>query len=257
MSYPTWSDLNREGIVPPLGARKAPDIGPIALLVSPEPDFRMAKSLADPVTTKGFFMGSIHTGMQQDGISIAGPYIGAPYAVMLLESLIAKGARTILVMGWCGALTEDLQAGDLLIPDRACVDEGTSRHYRVLDMDPPVSFPHPGLCRNLKSYLEKRDIPVKRGAIWTTDAIYRETPNKVAWFRDRGALAVEMECSALFSAADYRGVDIAALLVVSDSVASKDWAPAFKAKQFKAARTTACEALIRFGRSLTPHDLNP
>ncbi len=186
------------------------------------------------------------------GFSIAGPYIGAPYGVMLLESLIARGARDIIVLGWCGAVTPGLSCGDLIIPDHAIVDEGTSCNYKVLDPDLPCSRPDKNLSDRLSDHLTAKGVKFHRRPIWTTDAIYRETPQKVAWFREKGAHAVEMECSALFAAAEYRKVNITALLVVSDSLASGsgDWDPGFRKKTFKAARKSACKSVLGFAGKL-------
>ncbi len=265
MNYPTWSDLNNESIVPPLGARRAPDIGPVAVLVSTEPDIRYLRATLPKLKTQGFFMGSLMTpetgprGTAQceagmidpqvsKGFSIAGPYIGASYGVMLLESLIARGARDIIVLGWCGAVTPGLSCGDLIIPDHAIVDEGTSCSYKVLDTDLPCSRPDKNLSDRFSDLLTGQGVKFFRHPIWTTDAIYRETSQKVAWFREKGAHAVEMECSALFAAAEYRKVNITALLVVSDSLASGsgDWNPGFRKKTFKAARKSACKSVMSF-----------
>ena len=73
-------------------------------------------------------------------------------------------------------------------------------------------------------------------------------------FRKCGAQAVEMECSALFSVAQYRKVSIAGLLVVSDSVASKDWDPGFRKKQIKLARETACESVMTFAKNMCENE---
>lgn len=247
MNYPTWSDLNNDSIVPPLGARQAPELGPVAVLVSTEPDLRLLRAkLVDP-KTQPFFMSSLMTG---HGVSLAGPYIGAPYGVMLLESLIAKGTQKIIVLGWCGALTPDLGIGDLILADSALADEGTSRHYKVLDPDLPGSFADETLSDQLAAHMDASGIRVLRCPVWTTDAIYRETPGKVAWFRNKGAKAVEMECSALFAVAEFRKVAITALLIVSDSLASGEWDPGFRNKTFKPARQSACEAVMAFAQTL-------
>ena len=251
MSYPTWSDLNSPSLVPPLGSRQAPSIGPVALMVSTEPDLRYIAGNFGKFDTQSFFTGTL---MTRNRAAVAGPFIGAPYAVMLLESLIAKGARSILVLGWCGALTQDLAPGDLIVPSRAICDEGTSRHYTRLDPDLPVSQPDPALSQALTGILEHRGQKVRSAPIWTTDAIYRETAEKVAWHRDRGAVAVEMECSALFAAAAFRSVAMAALLVVSDSLAGADWDPGFKKTQFKTNRRAACQAILELTESFA-HDL--
>lgn len=251
MSYPTWSDLNNPSIVPPLGARQTQDLGPFGLLVSTEPDMRFLANSVGGLKTQPFFMGTLMTENKgHGGICIAGPYIGAPYGVMLLESLIAKGARKILVVGWCGAISKDLGPGDMVVPSQAIVDEGTSHHYLALEGDPPMVSPDRDLSDQVVSHLKECGQSPHRLPIWTTDAIYRETPNKVAWYRDKGAHAVEMECSALFAVAQFRNIPIAALLVVSDSLATEsgDWDPGFKKKKFKAARLSACRAAVAMAR---------
>ncbi|MCG8619024.1 MAG: nucleoside phosphorylase [Desulfobacterales bacterium] len=253
MSYPTWSDLNSPPVVPPLGARQAPDIGPAALMVSTVPDVRYISSTQGRFSGSDFFMGRLFEGLDSnEGISVAGPYIGSPYGVMLLESLIAKGAREILILGWCGSVSPHLKPGDILVPGQAIVDEGTSHHYLKLDGELPSVFPDRELSDRLISFLESDGVRVDPSPVWTTDAIYRETRQKVDWYRDRGAGAVEMECSALFAAAAHRQVKTAALLVVSDSLATADgdWDPGFRKKQFKTMRKTACKAAVEFTRTL-------
>ncbi|MCG8564552.1 MAG: nucleoside phosphorylase [Desulfobacterales bacterium] len=255
MISPTWSDPNNPPIVPPLGDRRAPDLGPVGVLVSTEPDLKLFRSgltcKAENIRPKdhGFFLGSLMTEANHyPGISVAGPYIGAPLGVMLLESLIARGAREIFILGWCGGLSEELAPGDLLVPDRALVEEGTSASYQRLDENLPVTRPDPGLSHVLGDHLKGRGQHVHRHPIWTTDAIYRETRDKVDYFQDRGAQAVEMECSALFAAAQHRNVPATALLVVSDSLARDKWAPAFRKKAFKTARIEACNALLTLAK---------
>ncbi len=249
MNYPTWSDLSDESIIPPLGARRAPDIGPVALMVSCEPDMKLMTAASDHSPTIPFFNSTLIT-HKDKGISVAGPFMGSPYAAMLLESLIARGARKVLVVGWCGAVTDELKVGDILLPSRAIVDEGTSRNYKRLDESLPVSVPDVKLVQQLSDYLASSEIVHEKAGIWTTDAIYRETKKKVAFFRDLGAKAVEMECSALFSVAEYRKISIAGLLIVSDSVASRTWDPGFRNKTFKQSRKAACKAMLEFSEIL-------
>jgi len=254
MNYPTWSDLSSDSIVPPLGARQAPDLGPVAIMISCEPDLKLMGAGADHPSALRFFTGTLIPQVRGDkGISMAGPFIGAPYAVMLLESLIARGVAQVLVLGWCGAITDDLKVGHILLPSSAIVDEGTSKDYKDLDRTLPVSVPDPGLLEQLSGYLDASGIAHKTAGIWTTDAVYRETPKKVAHFRDLGACAVEMECSALFSVAEYRKIRLAALLVVSDSVAATVWDPGFRNKNFKQARKAACDAILGFSKLLGEH----
>ena len=90
-----------------------------------------------------------------------------------------------------------------------------------------------------------------RGPVWTTDAPFRETPAKVSDYQRRGALAVEMECSALFTVAAFRAVSAAALLVVSDELSSLTWRPGFRDPRFTRGREAACDAIGRLCSELT------
>jgi len=224
-------------------------------MVSCLPDLKLINSHIVKPRISPFFTGSLITLQgKQEGISIAGPFVGAPYAAMLLESLIAKGADKIIFLGWCGAVTDQLEIGDIIVPYKAIVDEGTSANYKVLDKKKPVSVPDLNLTDHLSSHLSSFGNDIKKATIWTTDAIYRETKNKIEYYKDLGADAVEMESSALFSVAGYRQVSIAGILVVSDSVASKNWDSGFRNKTFKLARRNACNAIMTFVHKLNENE---
>ena len=249
MTYPTWSDLDNESIVPPHGARKGHELGSVAVMVSCKPDLKLIKSKIANTEVSPFFTSSLMI-IEEGRACITGPFIGAPYAAMLLESLIAKGVDKIIFIGWCGSMTDKLNIGDIILPYKTIVDEGTSANYKILDKKTPVSIPDLKLMDKLSRHLRSSGNDFKKTTIWTTDAIYRETKKKIAYYKELGAHAVEMECSALFSVAQFRKVSIAGVLVVSDSVASKDWDPGFRNKRFKQARKTACDCVMTFAQKL-------
>jgi purine-nucleoside phosphorylase len=89
--------------------------------------------------------------------------------------------------------------------------------------------------------LTAKQIVFHAGAVWSTDGVYRETREKVETFQRAGVLAVEMEISALFSVARFRGVELGGILVVSDELSSFVWRPGFKDDRFIAGRHTACQ----------------
>jgi uridine phosphorylase len=62
-------------------------------------------------------------------VSVFGTPLGAPQAAIVLERLIAMGARKILSFGCCGSLQPDLGVGSLVVPTDALCEEGTSAHY--------------------------------------------------------------------------------------------------------------------------------
>ena len=245
MNYPTLSDLNSPALVSPFGARRSRgSIGPLAAMISTEPDFRYITANAGRGEGRPFFTSTLFTREAgEKGAAFAGPYTGAPYAVMLLESLIASGCEKIFVLGWCGAISENVKTGDLVVAESALCDEGTSRHYSDDSAAFPLAAPSRSATGELVAGLFRAGLSHKTGRIWTTDGIYRETEKKIDFFRQKGAIAVEMECSALFSAARYRKQKIAALLVVSDELSSSSWHPGFREPRFKQARKDAAQVI--------------
>jgi uridine phosphorylase len=174
--------------------------------------------------------------------------VGAPYAVMVLETLIAWGAQKILFLGWCGSISEKVKIGDIIVATSAIIDEGTSGHYK--DNETRTSLPAASMLAALSGALKQNQADFHNGAIWSTDAIYRETCEKVKYFQRQGAIGVEMEISALFTVAKFRGIELAAMAVVSDELASLKWRPGFKMKEFKRGRQAACKVIKNVSRKI-------
>ncbi len=181
--------------------------------------------------------------MGESGFFLAGPAIGAPVAVMVMEKLIALGARRIILCGWCGAVSVKLAVGDVLVPLRARIGEGTSQYYRhnyyrrkerEEGGKEQESMPHQQFSQNIALRLAGENIAVHQGCVWSTDAIYREEREYLLQLhRDYGVDAVDMEFSALCSAAAFRGIEFAAVLVVSDLTYQEQWQPGQKSGEFR------------------------
>lgn len=180
--------------------------------------------------------------------ALVGPFIGAAHAVMLVETLRHWGIRQLVFFGWCGTVDPALRAGDVILPTAGISDDGTSKHYSRVG-DPPA-VPAANLTRALETSLLQADLTVHRGAVCSTDGIFRETPGKVADFRRRGALAVDMEVAAVLTAAGPLGIDVGAALLISDDISGSRWLPGFASPRFKKARECVHDALIRLCETL-------
>jgi len=240
-----------EAIVNPIKGSNAPDPGSLALLVGTLGDvnrlcgtMNLPKSQSRPIFISRMYPQTD----RQPGVSLTGPMIGAPYAVMILETLIAWGARRFIFFGWCGAISPAVKIGDILIPSAAVIDEGTSRHYP--DGAAPLSRPSAAITNTLKAGLRRKNVSFHEGPVWSTDAIFRETTDKVRHYQAEGVLAVEMELSALFTVANFRGVDLGGVLLVSDELSSLTWCPGFKEERFKRGREAVSELLQAVARVL-------
>ena len=239
-----------DAIIQPRRGKGAAPVGPLALLAATGPDLALLRDALGFGADAGrrLFTSRLYTHSERHpGTCLAGPMVGAPYAVMVAETLVAWGARRLIFLGWCGALTPTVAIGDLVLPTSAFIDEGTSRHYSPATLE---SAGAAALVQAISDGCAAAGTGVHPGPVWTTDAPFRETPDKVLAFRRRGALAVEMEVSALFSVAAFRGVEAAALLVVSDDLSSLTWQPGFKDARFAHGREDAGRVIGRVWLSL-------
>ncbi|BDZ30707.1 nucleoside phosphorylase [Lactiplantibacillus sp. WILCCON 0030] len=151
-------------------------------------------------------------------IAMAQAPLGAPGAVMILESLIAFGVRQVLGVGSCGALTE-LPENIFLSPTAALRDEGTSFHYLPASEWATVD---PTMVAGIQKGLLQRHIPVRLVKTWTTDAIFRENKSRITSVKLAGCEVVEMECAALVACAKFRKIKFGQLLYTADSLANLD-----------------------------------
>jgi len=233
-----------EAIINPVKGKNAPNIGPVVVMTSSQSDLDLLCQTANIDTgySKNLMMSKVYIAYNSAAcFSAAGPVVGAPYAVMLMETLIAWGARKIIFSGWCGSISPDVRIGDIIIPNAAFIDEGTSKHYHA-DKDETAS-PSATLAEMTKDILRKKGLVFHEGAVWSTDAIYRETREKISYFQKKNVLAVEMELSALFTVGKFRDAEVCGILTVSDELATLTWQPGFKNERFKHARIGAAEVI--------------
>ncbi len=148
------------------------------------------------------------------------PGVGAPLAGGFLDEIIAFGCRKFIACGGAGVLVPALTVGHVVVPTSAVRDEGTSYHYL-----PPSREvgPHLAAIRAIEVVLQRDNVPYVTGKTWTTDALYRETPKKIARRREEGCLTVEMEAAAFFAVAQFRGVPFGQVLYGGDDLSSETW----------------------------------
>lgn len=230
-------DENAALIEPRRGKRESPLPASALLVFTPQDVEVFLRFFSQPpqkshsICLAQVYVGS-HLGRS---LALAGPAIGAPQAVMIVEKLIALGVREILAVGWCGSLQRQVRIGDIVLPGEAVCEEGTSPHY-------PIAAPNPTPSRELLFILRevmKRDrLPFHEGAVWSTDAPYRETIGKVLAYQRKRILAVDMETSALLTLGNFRGIQLAVVLVVSDDLSSLKWIHGFRDSAFRRSRET-------------------
>jgi uridine phosphorylase len=153
-------------------------------------------------------------------LALAQAGVGAPLAAGWLDELIELGCRAFVAVGGAGVLVPDVAVGHVIVPTSAVRDGGTSYHY--LPASREVAPTDDALAAVLAT-LARHAIPHVEGKTWTTDALYRETRGKVSRRVAEGCLTVEMEASALFAVARFRGVSLAQILYAGDDLSGETW----------------------------------
>lgn len=163
---------------------------------------------------------------------------GGPVAAMAVETAAARGARSILGLGYAGSLHTEVRPGDLVVAHAAIRDEGTSQHYLPAGCPATADFE---LGAALLAAARRRR-KTHSGLIWSTDAPFRETAAAIEGWRRLGAVAVEMETAATLACARSLGLPAAVLQVISDDLSDLTWRPAYEAAH--QGLTDAVQALV-------------
>lgn len=153
-------------------------------------------------------------------IAFVQPGVGAPNAGAMVEKAIAFGVKHIVACGGCGVLDKEISVGHVLLPTSAYRDEGLSYHY--LPASETIEI-EPSTIEVLENVLKGNRIDYLLTKVWTTDAVYRETLKKTAYYKAKGCLAVEMELSGLAAVAKFRGVNFGQYLYAGDMVVPEGW----------------------------------
>ncbi len=138
--------------------------------------------------------------------------LGGPAAANLMEELIYVGVKYFIGTGSCGVIV-GADYDEFFVPQKAIREEGVSYHYLPAKKFVQTSkIINTALIKVLKSHNEKYNT----GIVWTTDAMYRETPMRIVARIKDGARAVEMETASLSAVAKAKGVEYGCLLYYSD-----------------------------------------
>lgn len=150
-------------------------------------------------------------------ISVQGTGMGLPsmsiYANELIESY---GVKTLVRVGTCGSIQEDVGVRDVILAIGASTNSGINKaRFKGMDFAATASFE---LLRQAYDISVGKDISVKVGNVLSSDLFYNDDPEAWKLWAKYGVLAVEMEAAALYTLGAKYGVDTLAILTVSDSL---------------------------------------
>lgn len=155
---------------------------------------------------------------------------GAPRAVEPIHAFGSIGTKHVIQIGSCGGLQEGVVTGDILLSERAKIGEGASQYYGKTDFSEAT----PKLVEQARVSFETRGFKVHQGLHLTTSALFAQPPERVKAWQHAGYLGVDMETSAVFSAASVFEMEAVSLLFVWDELLNdRTWLDTFSPEETK------------------------
>ncbi len=149
---------------------------------------------------------------------------GGPLAATVIEELAHFGIRKIIGYGYGGSLTREIPVGAIVLAASSSCSGGAAHEYLPGER---VWYPDPTLAQALAARAAASGVAVHRAKIWTTDALYREYPERIAAWRHEGAQVVNMDTSHFYAVSKVVGTTAVYACVVSDSVEGPVWEDGF------------------------------
>ncbi len=194
---------------------KAGSLAPYALIPGPKERSQMIlAALQNPTKNFSFLDYEMHTGTHNGKkvtVGNGGRY--APDTAITTEILCAGGAEKLIRIGSCGSLQEKVKIGDLVIVTGALRGEGTTSYYVARNFS---TLSHPEIVRALTQAAESLKVRYHLGRVYTTDALFQETPDLIAELEQEKISGIDMVTSAFLTVAQVRQKKAGAIMAVSD-----------------------------------------
>ncbi len=206
---------------------------------------RIVNSLAN-MSKKGRVYNGILNNVR---VSVIKCEVGCPNMAILLECLKRTKAKKIIRIDICGGINElenNIDIGDIIIPNLAYCGDGTTNQYilthpdlinQLESIDNPIGQFQNIVAGAQKIYISKPNDKLnniifnhgltnikkqtKKVDLWTTDALFCETYEFLNAIRSRKIEAIDMESSILFLLGNKFNLHTTSILSVSDLPGTK------------------------------------
>ena len=150
-------------------------------------------------------------------ISVQGTGMGQPSLSIYVNELVRDyGAKQLVRVGSCGALSAALDVGDVMLAISASTDSSMNRiRFEGFEYAATADF---DLLRAAYDAAGTRGQDVTVGQIFAADSFYSDRPELLMRMVEFGVIAVEMESNALYTLAAQHGCRALTVCTVSDHV---------------------------------------
>mgnify|MGYP003564653907 CR=1 FL=1 len=195
---------------------KPDDFAKVAIISGQPQRARMCvEQMKNPVKNFSFLGYTFWTGtFKGNKVTVGNGGFYAPDSAFVTDLICTAGIDTLVRMGSCGAMREDIQIGDFIIADSVLRGDGATQYYvdekYVSAVDPELTEAMHKVFTNIGG--------THKGGVWTTDALFRETKDIVNSYIGKGAVAVDMVTSPFVTIANIYNRKVAVVLSVSDNL---------------------------------------
>lgn len=148
-------------------------------------------------------------------VSIQGSGMGMPsIGIYSYELFHFYGVENIIRIGSAGALSDDLEMGDIAFAMGSSTNSNYGAQYRLPGAFAPIASYE--LLKKAIDSAEKHGVRYKVGNILSSDTFYDDQEDALLKWKNMGILAVEMESAALYMNAARAGKNALCMLTISD-----------------------------------------
>ena len=154
-------------------------------------------------------------------ISVVGHGMGIPSVSIYAKELITDyGVKSIIRVGSCGAVRDDVNVRDVVIGMGACTDSKVNRmRFNDHDFAAIADFE---LTSHAVAAAKAQNVPVKVGNIFSADLFYNPQTDMAELMKRYGIVGVEMEAAGLYGVAAEFGARALTICTVSDHILKGD-----------------------------------
>ena len=204
-----------DGILPITRCKKG-DIVPYVIITNTREQVEKGAELLSDVRImiKGDEAALTVTGIYEElPITISNGGVGVGQTSNVMEELIRIGGQVFIQLGAVGAIQENINLGDIIIPTGSVRDEGLTDYYA------PKQYPAVADYRIVRALAEAATEEKYRfhtGIIRTTEGFYpsQRVEEYVKTYHDLGVLGVEQEVSGILTICSTHGCFAGACLMV-------------------------------------------
>ncbi|MCL1959386.1 MAG: purine-nucleoside phosphorylase [Spirochaetes bacterium] len=154
-------------------------------------------------------------------LSVQGTGMGIPSISIYVNELFREyDVKRAIRIGTAGSINKDVQIRDLVLAMSACTDSNVNNiRFGYRNYAPTASF---GLLKTSWDIATAKGWQPKAGSVVSCDMFYAENPDEWKLWAKFGCLAIEMECTELYTLAAKYGCEALGILTISDSLITNE-----------------------------------